>query len=134
MMTLEYFLFGGLAGLFAGILIGWAIQRRESTKLYAELFGEKELATSLRCDVVRLETEAVSTDATLTQYRSAVEKVEERFTAAFENLASRILEDRALKLTGVNASALGQLLDPLGRQITDFRQRVDVIHTSDNIR
>ncbi len=86
-----HFFLGGLAGLFAGILLGWAIQRRESTKLASEIFASQELIASLKCDFVRAEAEIANKDTALTQYRSAVEKVEERFTDAFENLANRIL-------------------------------------------
>ncbi|MGI8437832.1 MAG: hypothetical protein ACR2NX_13180 [Chthoniobacterales bacterium] len=121
----------GFAGLFVGMLIGWGVQRRQSTKLSTELFAEKELTASLRCDLVRAEVDVANKDATLTHYRTAVEKIEERFTDAFENLANRILEERSLKLTSENTSTLGQLLDPLGRQIADFRQRVDAAHTAD---
>jgi hypothetical protein len=90
-VTFAYLFLGGFAGLFAGILIGWAIQRRQSIKLSTQIFAEKELTASLRCDIVRAEVEVANKDATLAQYRSAVEKVEQRFTAAFENLANRIL-------------------------------------------
>lgn len=129
--TFAYLLLGVFAGLVAGTLIGWAIQRRQSLKLSTQIFAEKEISASLRCDIVRAEAELANRDEALTRYQSAIEKVEERFTNTFENLANRILEDRSSKLRDINATALGHLLDPLGRQITDFRQRVDAIHTSD---
>lgn len=129
--TFAYLLLGVFAGLVAGTLIGWAIQRRQSLNLSTQIFVEKEISASLRCDIVRAEAELANRDEALTRYQSAIEKVEERFTNAFENLANRILEDRSSKLRDINATALGHLLDPLGRQITDFRQRVDAIHTSD---
>ena len=60
-----------------------------------------------------------------------LEKVEEKFGATFENLATRILDQRAAKLKDENTASLGQLLDPLGKQIRDFRDRVDAVHTED---
>ena len=67
----------------------------------------------------------------MAQYRADLEKVQEKFTAAFENLATRILDERASKLKTENTTSVGLLLDPLRQQITDFRLRVDTIHTSD---
>ena len=126
-MTFAYFLLGVLVGL----AIAWILQKRSAGKLNIELSAERQSVVSLKSDLARSENEVAHREATMAQYRADLEKVQERFTAAFENLASRILDERAAKLKTENTTSLGQLLDPLRQQITDFRQRVDTIHTSD---
>ena len=126
-MTFAYF----LLGVLVGIAIVWILQKRGADKLKTELSAERQAVVSLKSDLARSETEVAHREATMMQYRADLEKVQEKFTAAFENLATRILDERAAKLKTENTTSLGQLLDPLRQQITDFRQRVDTIHTSD---
>jgi DNA recombination protein RmuC len=126
-MALAYFLLGALVGA----AIAWILQKGSTGKLRTELAAERQAGVSLKTDLARSETEVGHREATMAQYRADLEKVQENFTAAFENLATRILDERAAKLKIENTTSLGQLLDPLRQQITDFRQRVDTIHTSD---
>jgi DNA recombination protein RmuC len=126
-MAFAYF----LLGVLVGVAIAWILQKRSADKINTELSAERQAVVSLKSDLARSETEVAHREATMVQYRADLEKVQEKFTAAFENLATRILDERAAKLRTENTTSLGQLLDPLRQQITDFRQRVDTIHTSD---
>jgi DNA recombination protein RmuC len=126
-MAFAYF----LLGVLVGVVIAWILQKRSADKISTELSAERQAVVSLKSDLARSETEVAHREATMVQYRADLEKVQEKFTAAFENLATRILDERAAKLRTENTMSLGQLLDPLRQQITDFRQRVDTIHTSD---
>ncbi|PZR75189.1 MAG: DNA recombination protein RmuC [Chthoniobacterales bacterium] len=126
-MIYAYFFLGTVVGL----AIAWFVQKRNVTRLKRELTVERETVSALRAGLARSEAEISHRDATMMQYRADLESVQEKFTAAFENLANRILEERTAKLKSENASSLGQLLDPLRQQITDFRQRVDAIHTAE---
>ncbi len=47
----------------------------------------------------------------------------------FENLANRIFEERGQALVSQNQSKLCDLLKPLEKEIGQFRQRVDAVHT-----
>ena len=66
------------------------------------------------------------------QYHSDLKGIQSTFATAFENLANRIFEEKATKLSTANTVTLGQLLNPLRQQISDFRQRVDHIYTADS--
>ncbi|MBN1949238.1 MAG: DNA recombination protein RmuC, partial [Candidatus Cloacimonetes bacterium] len=48
-----------------------------------------------------------------------------KFTAAFENLANRIFEEKSQKFTQENRSRLDEILDPLRERIREFEQKVD---------
>lgn len=66
-----------------------------------------------------------SAQATAEERRALLQQTEQRLQEAFENLASRILEDKARRFTEHNAQQLGGLLDPLKVQLKDFREAVD---------
>jgi len=127
MMEFAYF----LVGIVIGLVIAWFAQRRQVARLTRAVATEQETVATLRAEVARTEAEIRHRDASIVEYRKDLETVQEKFTAAFENLANRILEERAVKLKSENANSVNQLLDPLRQQITDFRQRVDAIHTAD---
>lgn len=118
-------------GLALGLAAAWLLQKRNVNRLRNELAVERQTAASTKESLSRAEVEIRHRDAMMAQYRTDLEKVQEKFTAAFENLANRIFDERTTKLKNENASSVNQLLDPLRQQITDFRQRVDAIHTSD---
>lgn len=69
--------------------------------------------------------------------RSAAEKLkligdaELRLREAFQNLANRILEEKGQHLREQSTLQLGGLLDPLKAQLTEFRARIDLVHTTD---
>jgi DNA recombination protein RmuC len=52
-------------------------------------------------------------------------KVEERFSEAFENLAHKIFEDRSEKFTKLNKENIKNLLTPLQEKIKTFEKKVD---------
>ena len=63
-----------------------------------------------------------------TKLQAEVEKGtqnETRLKTEFENLANRILENNAQKLSQTHQSSLHQLLDPLKEKLTSFEKRVE---------
>ncbi|MGH8173167.1 MAG: DNA recombination protein RmuC [Rhodanobacteraceae bacterium] len=71
------------------------------------------------------------------QSQSAAEKLqlldqaEQRLRESFQNLANRILEDKAERFREQSAQQLGGLLDPLKLQLKEFRETVNQTHASD---
>jgi DNA recombination protein RmuC len=60
-----------------------------------------------------------------------LEQAEQRLREAFQNLANRILEDKAERFREQSAQQLGGLLDPLKLQLKEFREAVNQTHASD---
>jgi DNA recombination protein RmuC len=56
----------------------------------------------------------------------------EEFGVQFENLANRIFDDKSRKFTEQNKLNLESLLTPLGTQIKEFRERVDVVYEKES--
>lgn len=61
-----------------------------------------------------------------------LETLNKKFSTEFENLANRILETKAERFTQLNKTNLENLLTPLGRSITDFRDLVTKVYDTES--
>ena len=66
-----------------------------------------------------------------TRLKALVDDTEKRFTAAFEALAGRILEEKTTKFTATNHSKLAELLEPFRERLKDFQAKVEATHLTD---
>lgn len=57
-----------------------------------------------------------------------VERIQEKFTKEFENLANKILEEKSTKFTKQNRESLEHILNPLKEKIKTFEEKVDKTH------
>jgi len=94
------------------------IEREKSEKLNSE-------NSSLKSDYTNLQTK-------LSEQKSEIEKLQEKFTKEFENLATKIFEDKSLKFTEQNKTNLDQILKPLSEKIKDFEKKVDDVYVTDS--
>ncbi|MBQ2702399.1 MAG: DNA recombination protein RmuC, partial [Alistipes sp.] len=60
------------------------------------------------------------------------EKMEEQFKAQFRNLANDILGEQSRQFRQTNKDEIDKLLKPFRDNITDFRERVERIYSSEN--
>ncbi len=54
-----------------------------------------------------------------------LEDIQKKFTAEFENIANRLLDEKSRKFTEQNKSNLDNILNPLKERIRDFETKVD---------
>lgn len=101
---------GGALALCAGAGLGWAI-------CYARLHG--------RFAAVREE------NAVLRERQAGLEETGERMRVEMEALAGRIFQDTTVAFRQQSQADIQGLLAPLQRQIGDFRQRLDQVHTAE---
>ncbi len=137
-------------GLVAGGITGWWIARfkfqaetnqqaagveveREKIKVAAEQITGLKLELELqRNKVVELTGSLSSTEADyrnlqekLTDQKAELEKLEEKFSVQFKNLANDIFEEKSKKFTEQNKSNISDLLKPLGDRIIEFEKKMD---------
>ena len=62
------------------------------------------------------------------EQRADVERLQEKFTKEFENLANKILEEKSSKFTKQNRESLENILNPLKEKIKTFEEKVDKTH------
>ena len=72
-----------------------------------------------------LEAEHRNLKEKLQEQKAEVEKLQEKFTIEFKNLANEILEEKSKKFTEQNKSNIGELLNPLRERIEKFEHKVE---------
>ena len=75
-----------------------------------------------------LTSELKSVQLKLVENKQEVEKLNEKFTKEFENLANRILDEKSLKFTAQNKENIKNILSPLQEKIKGFEDKVEKTH------
>lgn len=57
-----------------------------------------------------------------------LEKAKENMTTAFENISTRIIEEKSKKFTEQNKQNIGEILNPLREQLGDFRKKIEDVY------
>lgn len=140
-------------GIFIGKLIFSAKSQSEKTfleeklndlreqSLIEKLAFEKQLQQAIQeKESIRNEKEAINIQLTKKEVdfenlwqrnkeqKEEVEKLQEKFTKEFENLANKILEEKSSKFTEQNKENMKNILSPLQEKIQLFEKRVDDTH------
>lgn len=97
----------------------------EIQKLRAEL--EEKLQRLTRSQVLVEKGEAA-----LAEQRQLLEQTRKAMTEQFENLANRIFEEKQQAFARRSEDSLRKSLDPLERQLGDFRKRVEHVYDQEN--
>ncbi|WP_297792121.1 DNA recombination protein RmuC [uncultured Eudoraea sp.] len=91
----------------------------EETK---ELRSQKE---RLGLQIVRYEAEMENLQQKNVEQKGEVEKLQEKFTKEFENLANKILDVKSEKFTKQNKENIESILNPLKEKIKTFEDKVE---------
>ncbi|MGF1560405.1 MAG: DNA recombination protein RmuC [Flavobacteriaceae bacterium] len=144
------YLLVGLICLAAGYFLGNYIQKLKTdssqgvldereqqlrstvTSLEAKLSDAEEYKFHLQQEkehlgnqLVRYESDMENLRQKNTEQKQEVEKLQEKFTKEFENLANKILEEKSLKFTERNEKNIKDILTPLNEKIQLFEKKVE---------
>src|SRR3972149_10412908 len=125
--------------LVGGFIVAWLISSSKIKKLSNEnsklsersgmLEKEKEnQALELKQErnkVIELSTSLSSLKSDYSNQKAEIEKLQEKFTKEFENLANKIFEEKSTKFTEQNKEKLSEILNPLREKISEFEKKVD---------
>ena len=75
--------------------------------------------------IVRYQADMENLDLKNREQKEEVEKLQEKFTKEFENLANKILEEKSLKFTERNEKNIRNILTPLNEKIQLFEKKVE---------
>jgi DNA recombination protein RmuC len=102
-----------------------------------DLFEQR--ITSLQADIVNLTSNLADSEArrqeevrSKDEQLALLSEARTEFGLQFENLANRILEDKSKRFTEQNKINLDLLLQPLGVQIKEFREKVDQVYDNES--
>ena len=126
-------------GLFAGMYIQklktksnesiWVDRNQKAESQISELKEEldniREAKSNLEIKLAREEANAVNLEDKLNEQKLEVEKLQEKFTKEFENLANKILEEKSEKFTKSNKENIENILTPLNKKIKEFEEKVE---------
>lgn len=96
-----------------------AIQEKESIR------NEKE---SINIQLTKKEVDFENLWQRNKEQKEEVEKLQEKFTKEFENLANKILDEKSSKFTEQNKENMKNILTPLQEKIQLFEKKVDDTH------
>ena len=150
MSTELIYLFIALISIALGVFLGIYIQKLKTKSSQSELDAEnRQLNTSIASlnekilaenaekrklqsekenlgqNYVRLEAINENLQRVNTEQKQEVEKLQEKFTKEFENLANKILEEKSNKFTEQNQKNIKQILSPLQEKIQLFEKKVE---------
>lgn len=155
-VTLEQAVLVGVAVVLLVTISAWAgrasVYRRllalqgEHQVAQAQLASSREQASRHELDIQQLRSELEAKSSQLARYQVLVEKGEaalaeqkqqlEQTRASmaqqFENLANRIFEEKQQAFQRRSEDSLRKSLDPLERQLGDFRKRVEHVYDREN--
>jgi DNA recombination protein RmuC len=128
-----------LIGLIIGIVIAWLGLRNKSVKLEERnrlteeqnkeneslLNAEREKVLQLNSNLSSVQTDYDNLQEKLVEQKAEVEKLQEKFTKEFENLANRIFEEKTTRFSEQSKTKLQEILDPLKERITEFQTKVE---------
>ncbi len=140
--VLIYFIIGVLA-LVLGLLVGMYIQKlktksnesvwndrgekanQEIASLKMELKEIQERKSELEIALAREESKSGNLGEKLVEQKQELEKLQEKFTKEFENLANKILDEKSEKFTKSNKENIENILTPLNKKIKEFEEKVE---------
>ena len=138
-----------LAGAYVGNLIANLKRKSEAAKLeerieqgkereerldhqLGKLIDERESIRKekdyLNSELIRRNAENENLERKLNEQQLEIEKLQEKFTKEFENLANKILDSKSEKFTKQNKENLDLVLKPLQEKIDKFEKRVEDTH------
>lgn len=101
------------------------------TQLTSERETQNNELTSQKTAVAGL-TQELAAERTQAQEKLALlEQAKQTLSDQFKALAGEILDEKSKKFTEQNQANLGQLLNPLKEQLTDFKSKVEEVYVSE---
>ena len=149
LLVLAAFVIALIIGIFIGKLLFSANAKSDQAALEEKNNGlsfqieelKSQLATSnSEKETIRTEKEAINIQLSKKEndfenlwernkeQKEEVEKLQEKFTKEFENLANKILEEKSSKFTEQNKENMKNILSPLQEKIQLFEKKVDDTH------
>lgn len=97
----------------------------EAQNLLAEVQTLRAQLAEKMTLLATVEANNVNIKEQLMVQKSEVEELQKKLTVEFENIANKILKERAAELSATSEKNIGAILNPLGDKIADFKKQVE---------
>ena len=91
----------------------------------------QEEANSLNRQYATVNAQNKALQDKLDTQKTEIEELGKKFNLEFENLANRILESKTQKFTDLNKTNLSAILEPLGKNIEEFKKTVNEVYNTE---
>ena len=118
-------------GAIAGGLAAWSLINSKLRSKDVEIKEKDAEVRGKETEIRDLASGIASARTALKLKEEELEKLQEKLTLQFENLANRILEVNTQKFELKSQQSMQQLLKPLGEQILEFKKKVEDTHIED---
>jgi len=113
-------------------LAGISDARQEIEDLKEEVKAKNAGNNDLTGQVADLTARNKALQDKLDTQKKEIEDLGEKFKVTFENVANKILDDKSKVFTEQNKNNLKDILDPLGVNIKEFKQKVDEVYDKES--
>ena len=96
----------------------------EAAKLTAELATARNALSEKSEELAKTQANLENMRTALDTQKSETIELQKTLTAEFENIANRVLKERAAELSESSKKDIGALLNPLGEKINEFKNQV----------
>ena len=114
--------------------IALAVEQEKNSRipgLETQLKEKSKQAENLQRDQAGLQAQLIEQRKSMDEKLALLQQAEAQLTERFENMANRILEEKAQTFAERNKLQLDGLLTPFRHQLGEFKQRVDEVHVDD---
>lgn len=109
-----------------------AIQQETITKFESDLATAKQESNDLRIQIAEFQEKYKSLEEKENVLKEEINAIGQKFSNQFEVLANKILEEKSEKFTKTNADNIRLILDPLGNDIKNFKQKVEEVYDKES--
>ncbi|MCS6934047.1 MAG: DNA recombination protein RmuC [Chitinophagales bacterium] len=106
--------------------------RQQAEKYESIIRDERQRVEMLHAELSALRTERENLNQRLAEQKNELQQTHEKLTKEFENLANRILDEKAQKFTQQNQTNLESILTPLKERIREFEQKVEQTYKAES--
>ena len=114
-----------LLSAFGTLVLLFVLLRKSKSKEGGDSLVNVEALMELRTELGVKNTELKHLKQKIEEMKLAEKENEERLTTSFKNLANQILESNSEKFKKQNKEQIDNLLNPLGKEIKSFKEKVD---------
>jgi DNA recombination protein RmuC len=105
--------------------------KTEHTEIKDKLNKEIEKFSSAKEYISEISEQNKHLQEKLDTERKDLENIKEKFTNEFKVLADKVLEEKSVKFTDQNKQNIEGILNPLGKEIAEFKKKVEETYTNE---
>jgi len=106
---------------------------KDRNRNFTEVLSAKESdLKKLAEEKTQLISSHAEVSARLETQKNEIENLHKQFNLEFENIATKILDDKTEKFTKLNQENLNTLLKPLGENIDTFKKKIDEVYDKES--